>query len=78
MNVSLSLSPDLEQWVQDRVATGPYSSAAEVIREALRLLQTREQFRSDVLAGVAQLDRGEVAKLDMEAIKAAARQKRQK
>ncbi len=78
MNVSLSLSPDLAQWIQDRVATGPYSSAAELIREALRLLQAREQFRSDVLAGVAQLDRGEVADLDMAAIKAAARQKLQK
>jgi antitoxin ParD1/3/4 len=78
MNVSLSLSPDLAQWIQDRVAAGPYSSAAEVIREALRLLQTREQFRSDVLAGVAEIDRGEVAELDMESLKAAARQKFQK
>ena len=43
MNVSLSLP--LEEYVSKKVESGLYNSASEVIREALRLLQEKEQKR---------------------------------
>lgn len=43
MNVSLSVP--LEEYVSKKVESGLYNSASEVIREALRLLQEKEQKR---------------------------------
>ncbi|MGB3589568.1 MAG: type II toxin-antitoxin system ParD family antitoxin [Tunicatimonas sp.] len=37
--------PDLEQFVQDKVSTGRYRSSSEVVREALRLLEEKDQER---------------------------------
>lgn len=41
--MNVSLTPELEKFVQDKVDTGRYTSASEVIREALRLLEKREE-----------------------------------
>ena len=79
--MNVSLTHELEEMVQDKVRSGRYASASEVIREALRLLQESEQVRKlrlqelrrDIAVGVAQADRGEVAALDVKAIKAKAR-----
>ena len=38
----ISLTPELEQFVQSTVKNGRYSSASEVILAALRLLKERE------------------------------------
>lgn len=43
--MNVSLTKELEQFVHDRVATGRYHSASEVVREGLRLLESREQLR---------------------------------
>ncbi|HWN40895.1 MAG TPA: type II toxin-antitoxin system ParD family antitoxin [Thermoanaerobaculia bacterium] len=76
--MNVTLSPDLERLVHERVATGQYGSAGEVIREALRLLKERDvafkDLQRDVAAGLEQLDRGEADVLDIAAIKAKARQ----
>lgn len=40
--MNVSLTPALEQFVNDKVATGLYNSVSEVIREALRLLISQE------------------------------------
>lgn len=37
--MQVNLAPDLEKMVQDQLASGPYGSVDEVIREALRLLE---------------------------------------
>jgi antitoxin ParD1/3/4 len=81
-DMNVSLTPELEQYVQEKVKSGMYYSASEVIREGLRLLQEKDemhqfrlqQLRQDIQAG---LDSGESIPLDMEAIKAKARQRRQ-
>lgn len=40
--MNVSLTPALEQFVNDKVATRLYNSVSEVIREALRLLISQE------------------------------------
>ena len=40
--MNVSLTPELEQLVQDKVASGLYQTASEVVREALRLLKERD------------------------------------
>jgi antitoxin ParD1/3/4 len=42
MTLNISLPPKLGQFVEQRVASGRYSSASEVIRAGLRLLEERE------------------------------------
>jgi len=41
--MNISLTPALEQYVNDKVSTGLYNSVSEVIREALRLLIAQEK-----------------------------------
>ena len=61
--MNVSLTPELERLVNEKVESGLYQTASEVVREALRLLkerdQAREHLRADVQAGFDQLARGE-------------------
>ena len=41
--MKVHLTPELEQLVQNRVKSGRYNSASEVVREALRLLEQRDE-----------------------------------
>lgn len=43
--MNVSLSHPLEEYISQKVESGLYNSASEVIREALRLLQEKEQKR---------------------------------
>ena len=68
VSMNVSLTPELEQFVESRVASGRYQTASEVIREGLRLLEAREQTREAALEelrtqlrrGVEQADPGEL------------------
>lgn len=40
--MNVSLTDEMEHWVQRKVETGLYSSASEVVREALRALHAKE------------------------------------
>ncbi|MBV8552341.1 MAG: type II toxin-antitoxin system ParD family antitoxin [Acidobacteriaceae bacterium] len=44
--MNVSLTPDLERFVQEKVQGGHYRSASEVVREALRTF-VREQEQND-------------------------------
>jgi len=65
--MNVSLTPELEQFVAGKVASGRYNSASEVMREALRLLEEHDQARNAQIAAfnqelgqrLAGLDRGE-------------------
>ena len=65
--MNVSLTPELEKFVNNKVQTGRYNSASEVVREALRLLEEHEQARAAQLGEfnkelgrrLAALDRGE-------------------
>ena len=65
--LNVSLTPELDAFVQDTVRTGQYQSASEVVRDALRRLQEAFEDRqiyiaklnADVAIGMDQLKRGE-------------------
>lgn len=42
-NTSISLGDHFEDFIKNEIASGKYGSASEVIRSALRLLETEEQ-----------------------------------
>lgn len=71
--MNISLTAELEQLVDDKVKTGMYQTASEVIREGLRLLRERDQrleaLRRDVRAGFEAVDRGEFTDYDAANIK---------
>ena len=57
--MNISLTPELEQMVDDKVKSGRYASASEVIREGLRLLEEQEQIKQQRLSEVRRkIDRG--------------------
>lgn len=41
--MNVSLTPELERIVKEKVASGLYNNASEVIREALRFMETHEE-----------------------------------
>ena len=43
--MNVSLTPELENIVENKVKGGLYNSASEVVREGLRLLQQRDEMR---------------------------------
>ena len=66
--MNISLTPELEQLVNDKVKSGMYQTASEVIREGLRLLNDRDQrlssLRRDIHAGFDAVERGEYTDFD--------------
>lgn len=78
MTLNINLTPQLEAMVRDKVASGLYSSASEVVREALRLMQEQDQLRALKLESLRRdiqegLESGSAGALEIEAIKARAR-----
>ena len=67
--MNVSLTPELEQYVNGKVQSGRYQTASEVIREGLRLLQEREELhqqkvmdiRREIQVGLDQAERGQVS-----------------
>lgn len=65
--LNVSLTPHLSRFVENRLRSGKYESASEVVREALRLLEGRdrapvadvEELKREIELGLAQLRRGE-------------------
>jgi antitoxin ParD1/3/4 len=63
----VSLTPELESRVRAKVASGLYNNASEVVREALRFMDSHEQWiheiklaqlREQLQLGTSQLDKG--------------------
>jgi antitoxin ParD1/3/4 len=46
MTMNVNLTPQLEEMVKQKVASGLYTSASEVIREALRLMEEQDRLRA--------------------------------
>ena len=76
--MNVSLTPQLEALIQDKVASGRYGNASEVVREALRLLEERDQERSAKLQALRQaiqagIDSGPAEPWDLAATRRKAR-----
>jgi putative addiction module CopG family antidote len=64
--MNISLTPDLDNWVTEQVKIGAYLFTAEVICEALHLLQNSEAVKqqklnslcADIKQGIDDLDAG--------------------
>jgi len=41
--MNISLTPELEKYVHDKVVSGFYTSASEVVRESLRLMNSYDE-----------------------------------
>ncbi len=65
--MNVSLTPELDKFVAAKVESGRYTSASEVVREALRLFEEYDRTRTTQFAAfnrelgtrLASLDRGE-------------------
>jgi len=65
--MNVSLTPELDKFVAGKVDSGFYTSASEVVREALRLLEEHDRargaqiaaFNRELGARLESLDRGE-------------------
>ncbi len=74
MSITVKLSPPLEAMVREKVASGEYASEADVVEQALLLLQRHEAVQAaeldalcrDIAQGLADLDAGRV--VDAEAV----------
>ena len=63
----VSLTPELESRIRSKVESGLYNNASEVVREALRFMDTHEQWileiklaqlREQLQLGTSQLEKG--------------------
>ena len=78
MGMNVNLTPQLEELVRSKVNSGMYTSASEVVREALRLMDEQDCFRKakldelrrDVRKGI---DSGPSEQWDATKLKAKAR-----
>ena len=43
--MNISLTPELEKYIQEKVKSGLYTSVSEVIRESLRLMHTYDDLQ---------------------------------
>lgn len=78
-SMNISLPDELHAIVQQKVASGLYGSASEVVREAIRCMNKNEQQEYDaqlarlkqaLAPAIAQAERGEVVDFSFDALNA--------
>lgn len=82
MSMNVSLPPELEARVRQRVESGMYGSASEVIREALRLFEAYEKvktakldsLRQDIAKGLNDAKKGRAKEINFARLKQQGRQ----
>lgn len=74
--MTISFGGELQELVEQELASGEYASSDEVLLTAIRLLRDRSRklhdLRQELRPAIERLDRGEGTPLDMPAIKAEA------
>ena len=79
--MDITLQPELEQFIREKITSGQYQSANEAINAGLKLLMEREliyqgrfdQLRQEIMVGIEASQRGEV--VDSETVFNSIRQK---
>ena len=73
MTMHVNLSPEMEGFIKNKVATGFYGNATEVIRDAIRRMQAEESrvsaWQAAIKLGDDQLDRGDGVAYTADALK---------
>ena len=71
--MNISLTPELENRIKAKVATGFYNNASEVVREALRFVEMNQDWieeiklatlRKQLDIGMNELDKGQGVEID--------------
>lgn len=80
MNLNVSLTDELLNFVKAKVDSGRYTSSSEVVREALRLLEKHDQHEAEKLRWLQQawedgVTSGDFGPLDVAALKAEGRKR---
>jgi antitoxin ParD1/3/4 len=73
MSTNVSLTPDIEEYARNLVASGFYGSISEVVREALRLHRKHEglylrDLHKELSLATDQIDSGQTEPHDMQEI----------
>ncbi|MDO8989004.1 MAG: type II toxin-antitoxin system ParD family antitoxin [Sideroxyarcus sp.] len=82
MSMTVTLPPELEERIRQRVESGNYGSASEVIREALNLFEAYEDvktakldsLRQDIAKGLSDAKNGRTKEIDFASLKQQGRQ----
>ena len=72
--MNVSLTPELEMLISNKVKSGRYNTASEVVREGLRLLEhqdqlrelRRDELRKEIMKGVEQMRNGQYAEYTLD------------
>lgn len=79
--MTITLPPALDALLARKMASGRYEDASDVVREALRQMESRESalewLRKEASSGFEQLDRGDSVELDRDAFMNHFRNRRQ-
>jgi len=75
--MNISLTPEMEQYIQKQVKSGRYHTSSELVRDALRIHQVHEevlnarmaQFRAEVQKGIDDVKAGRVTEFNFERIR---------
>ncbi len=84
--MNVSLTKEFESYVNDKVESGLYQTASEVIRDGLRLMKERDELhqtklaelRREIALGAEQAERGQVRVFDEELVATIKREGRQR
>lgn len=71
--IALSLPPEIRSYVRREVSKGEFNSEKDLMVEAVKVLRElrrrHARLRADIQSAIEQADRGQTARLDMNAIK---------
>lgn len=80
MNIDLSLSDELEKFVEAKLSSGRFGSSSEVVCAALRLMERHDQNEAEKLHWLQDawregIDSGDAGEVDFSALKTEARRR---
>jgi antitoxin ParD1/3/4 len=68
--MNIQLKPEQEKFIQEKIASGEYSNADDVISQAFKLLEAREtkirELREQIAIGTEQIANGQVTDEELE------------
>ncbi len=76
MSTNISLTPELEEYARNQVASGLYGSISEFMREAVRMHREKNlehrlylhEMHKELAQASAEIDRGEISPLNIKAM----------